>query len=253
MQDVIGVIVFIVFIILISLVVNIVDIIVTIMPYLLAGVGVILALYWLCKWLWTFTPSYKKRKEEELRFAKLCREQAEQEEREAEIEAKRKRKAEQIRVGKIIEWLKTYMIIVDTNVFMDAAENSDTSPEMVYMSNWFLRNIETHGVKLHILVSQLNELAHTKMKDDEKKKYKARHAQRKIERLQDKGLIKLLGDVTAKERYADVEIIKEVRRLVNENRRPMVITNDRDLKIRVNSVEGAACIAMPELFKKVCE
>lgn len=213
------------------------------------------AFCWFCWWLWrTFTPWGEEHEikkllaecEREMERENRRREIAEQQEREAE----NRRKAEQIRVGKILEWLKTYMVIVDTNVFMDAAENSNTAPEMVVMSNWLFGNIEAHGIKLHVLVSQLNELAHINKGDDEKKKYKARSAQRIIECLQDKRLIDLLGDVTAKERYADVEIIKVARKLAKENRRPLVITNDRDLKIRVNSVEGATCIAMPELYKK---
>lgn len=229
------------------------ELIVAILPWLLAIVGGILALgafVWLCSWLWTFTPWYKKRKEEErkaaIKYEKLRREMEKEKEREAE----NRRKAEQIRVGKILEWLKTYMIIVDTNVFMDAADDSNTSPEMVVMSNWLFGNIKAHGIKLHVLVSQLNELAHINKGDDEKKKYKARSAQRIIECLQDERLVDLLGDAAAKERYADVEIIKVARKLAKENRRPFVITNDRDLKIRVNSVEGATCIAMPELYNK---
>ena len=213
------------------------------------------AFCWFCWWLWrTFTPwglEHEKKRllaevEREMERENRRREMEELKRREAE----NRRRAEQIRVGKILEWLKTYMVIVDTNVFMDAAENSNTAPEMVVMSNWLFGNIESHGIKLHVLVSQLNEIAHINKGDDEKKKYKARSAQRIIECLQDKRLVDLLGDVTARERYADVEIIKVARKLAKENRRPLVITNDRDLKIRVNSVEGAICIAMPDLYKK---
>lgn len=231
----------------------IVELIVEILPWLLAVVGGVLALgafCWLCSWLWTFTPWYKKRKEDEIQAMIEYEKRRLEMEKEKEKEAEKRRKAEQIRVGKILEWLKTYMVIVDTNVFMDAAENSNTAPEMVVMSNWLFGNIEAHGIKLHVLVSQLNELAHINKGDDEKKKYKARSAQRIIECLQDKRLVDLLGDVTARERYADVEIIKVARKLAKGNRRPLVITNDRDLKMRVKSVEGATCIAMPELYNK---
>ena len=246
------------YVILIIVVIAIVEIVIenigAILLGLLAIAGGALALWAFCLfcwWLWEqLTPWYDKRMEEELQAAigyeKLCRELEEQE----KVKAENKRKAEQIRVGKILEWLKTYMIIVDTNVFMDAANDSNTSPEMVDMSNWLFGDIEAHGIKLHVLVSQLNELAHINKGDDEKKKYKARNAQRIIECLQDKRLVDLLGDATARERYADVEIIKVARKLAKENRRPLVITNDRDLKIRVNSVEGATCIAMPELYHK---
>ena len=240
-------------VVVIAIVVVVIENIGAILLGLLAIAGGALALWAFCLfcwWLWELTPWYEKRMEEELQAAieyeKLCRELEEQE----KVKAENKRKAEQIRVGKILEWLKTYMIIVDTNVFMDAANDSNTSPEMVDMSNWLFGDIEAHGIKLHVLVSQLNELAHINKGDDEKKKYKARNAQRIIECLQDKRLVDLLGDATARERYADVEIIKVARKLAKENRRPLVITNDRDLKIRVNSVEGATCIAMPELYHK---
>lgn len=232
-------------------------ILVAILPYLLTVVGGVLALgafAWFCWWLWTLTPWHKKHEEEARQAAERARqaesELLELEEEEKRIKAENRRKAERVRVGKILEWLKTHMIIVDTNVFMDAADDSNTSPEMVVMSNWLFGNIKAHGIKLHVLVSQLNELAHINKGDDEKKKYKARSAQRIIECLQDERLVDLLGDATAKERYADVEIIKVARKLAKENRRPLVITNDRDLKIRVNSVEGATCIAMPELYNK---
>lgn len=231
----------------------IIEVIGRILPVLLVVVGGVLALVflaWLCRLLWRFTPWYKKHMEEE-RQAMMERERRRRElEEKMEREAEKEEKEEQLRVGKIFDWLKTYRIIVDTNVFMDAAEDSNTSPEMVDMSNWLLGNIKAHRIKLHVLVSQLNELAHINKGNDEERKYKARSARRIIECLQDEQLVDLLGDVTAKERYADVEIIKVARKLAKENRRPLVITNDGDLKIRVNSVEGATCIAMPELYKK---
>lgn len=245
------------YVILIIVVIAIVGVIIenigAILLVLLAIAGGALALgafCWFCWWLWTLTPWHKKHAEEARQAAIEYEKIRLEMEKENEREAENRRKAERIRVGKILEWLKAYMIIVDTNVFMDAAEDSNTSPEMVAMSNWLFGNIGAHGIKLHILVSQLNELAHINKGDDEKKKYKARSAQRVIECLQDKHLVDLLGDPTARERYADVEIIKVARRLSRENRRPLVITNDRDLKIRVNSVEGATCIAMPELYNK---
>lgn len=221
-------------------------ILLSILPCLLAVAGgaVALGVFALfCWWLWTLTPWHKKHVEKQVEEERRARNLR----LKMEIEKKRE---EQIRVDKILEWLKAYMVIVDTNVFMDAAEDSNTSPEMVAMSNWLFGNIGAHGIKLHILVSQLNELAHINRGDDEKKKYKARCAQRVIEWLQDERLVDLLGNPTARERYADVEIIKVAQRLSRENRRPLVITNDRDLKIRVNSVEGATCIAMPELYNK---
>ena len=213
------------------------------------------AFCWFCWWLWRTVTPWGVEHEKKRLLAEVEREM-ERENRRREMEelkrreAENRRRAEQIRVGKILEWLKTYMVIVDTNVFMDAAENSNTAPEMVVMSNWLFGNIEAHGIKLHVLVSQLTELAHINKGDDEKKKYKARSAQRIIECLQDKRLVDLLGDVTARERYADVEIIKVARKLAKGNRRPLVITNDRDLKMRVKSVEGATCMSMPELYNK---
>lgn len=114
---------------------------------------------------------------------------------------------------------------------------------------WFFERIGKHGVKLHILVSQLNELAHINKGDDQQKKYKARNAQRTIEALQDEGLLILLGDATDRARYADAEIIKVARKFAKGNHKLIVLTNDKDLKIRVNSIDGVYCMSMPELYE----
>lgn len=213
----------------------------------LGAVGLVLlavGLVWaICHWLYYYhtKKGIKMRKDRE-------REEKEAAAKALIAEAKRS-KAEQDRFGRVLEQLKAYMIIVDTNVFMDAAEGSNTASEAVLQSNRFFRGIVAHRIKVHVLVSQLNELQHLKKGDDQAKQYKARCAQRIIEELQRLQIADLYGDPNANERYADAEIIKVVRKLARLERKPLVITNDRDLTIRLRSIDRDICRAVSDLYK----
>lgn len=201
--------------------------------------------YLLCKWLYYKTPWGKRALKEE----RIKRDQAKREEFEARRRAMEARRLEEERLNRVLECLKEFKIIVDTNVFMDAAEGSNTAPEAVLQSNRFFRGIVEHRIKVHVLVSQLNELQHLKKGDDQTKQYKARCAQRIIEELQRLQVVELYGDPNARERYADAEIIKVARKLARQNRKLLVITNDHDLTIRVRSIDGVRCRAVSELYK----
>lgn len=145
------------------------------------------------------------------------------------------------------------IIIVDTNIFMDSGKDAnDVSCDDGHLlikqrNNRLLAAIERMKLKIHILPSQLNELANILRNDNDKGKlYRARVAQREIEELQNKGVMVLLGDVNAKEAYADPEILKTAQRLVAKGDKALVITRDRNLRIKLNFA-GAICKSPDEV------
>lgn len=187
--------------------------------------------------------------EEEEREARREREEDDRERREEEAARVAEVEREERRIRRFsdaIEEVRHDCVVVDTNVFMDAADSSSTSAQAYMNSTRFFAAIRKESVEICILVSQLNEIARICREGGENRKYKARSAQREIENLQDEGLLVLLGDATAKESYADTEIIREVQRLVKKGKMPLVITNDRDLKIRVNGT-GAVCKSLADM------
>ena len=219
---------------------------------------------WLCwllfRWLWTFTPIYKKRESERKKLQEEMRrrELEDQEEmRRREMEEKKRRAADvAAREARFSDELAALCgncekTIVDTNVFMDAVEVKDatvTEVNSYWMSIRFFEVIRKRGIKIQILVSQLNELGNIGKEGDAKKKYRARGAIRIIEELQGCGSLTLLGDATTKKTYADSEIIKVVQKFVKEKQRLLVITNDRNLKIRINDI-GAQCKSLLDLHE----
>lgn len=214
-----------------------------------AGAAVLIGLLW---WWIDRKREEKERRllaEEERREARRQREREERRRREEEAARAAEVESEERRIRRFsdaIEEVRHDCVVVDTNVFMNAAGSSSTSPEAYQNSTRFFAAIRKRNIKISILVSQLNEIARICREGDENRKYKARSAQREIENLQDKGLLALLGDATAKESYADTEIIREVQRLVKKGKMPLVITNDRDLKIRVNGT-GAVCKSLADM------
>lgn len=102
-----------------------------------------------------------------------------------------------------------------------------------------------HGIKLHILASQLNELANKKRNGDDKERFQVRNAQKLLEELQKGNGLILIGNVQAKESYADPEIINVSKDLIRKNLRPLVVTEDRDLRIRLRA-ENVPCRALDD-------
>lgn len=224
------------------------QIILTVVACAAAVAGLILLLWW---WIDRKREEKEQRllAEEERREARRQREREERQRREEENARAAAAEREEQRVNRFssaIEEIRHDCVVVDTNVFMDAADSSSTSTKAYLNSTRFFTAIRKENIEICILVSQLNEIARICREGGGDRKYKARSAQREIENLQDEGLLVLLGDATAKESYADTEIIREVQRLVKKGKMPLVITNDRDLKIRVNGT-GAVCKSLADM------
>ena len=180
------------------------------------------------------------------------------------------------------------MIIVDTNVFMNAASRTsrksvssvvegnksgllpeaqlmltldnhiilyDTICDSVELFNYdedseemnclrcreFFRAVKDLKLKIHILTSQLNEVSNLKRCDNPEKQFLARGAQKIIEELQNFDLLDVLDDVvSSNQSYADPEILKVVKRNQKDGCKTLVITEDRDLRIRVTAISSLA-------------
>jgi len=202
---------------------------------------------WLCKF--TCYRKWKDRKDRE----ELLRE-ADEAKRNAERETEEARLKEVDELAYCIPMMRLCYdkIIVDTNVFMNAVQGTDTDAKTYAVSTKFFSAIRKLGLKVHIIASQLNELSNMKREGDEKKKYKVRGAQKEIENLQNEGLLAFLGDTRARESYADPEIIKIARKLAKDGVRPLVITDDRDLRIRLGA-EGITRKSLIELYEGLVE
>lgn len=145
--------------------------------------------------------------------------------------------------------LKYDVIIVDTNIFM-LAVNSDKNDEVMQLLNengeedkavkamQLLKAIKRENVVVNILTSQLNEIAKMRKKSDRNNQYLARKALQLIERLQNDNLLHIIGDVNRTENYADPEIVRVARSMVDKMKTPLVITEDRDLRIRLGAVNA---------------
>ena len=180
------------------------------------------------------------------------------------------------------------MIIVDTNVFMNAASRTsrksvssvveenesgllpnaqlmltldnhiilhDAISDDVEVLNYeedsveencrrcreFFDAVKDLKLKIHILTSQLNEISNMKRGEDPEKQFLARGAQKIIEELQNLGLLDVLDDVVSNNQsYADPEILKVVKRNQKDGCKTLVITEDRDLRIRVTAISSLA-------------
>ena len=105
----------------------------------------------------------------------------------------------------------------------------------------FFRAAKCLKLKIHILASQLNEISNMKRGDDSEKQFLARGAQKIIEKLQKLGLLDVLDDVVSNNQsYADPEILKVVKRNQKDGCKTLVITEDRDLRIRVTAISALA-------------
>lgn len=177
----------------------------------------------------------------------------------AKQEEERKRLRYEYDVSRFCESLKKLkydVIIVDTNIFM-LAVNSDKNDEVMQLLNendeedkavkamQLLKAIKRENVVVNILTSQLNEIAKMRKKSDRNNQYLARNNQylaRKalqlIERLQNDNLLHIIGDVNRTENYADPEIVRVARSMVDKMKTPLVITEDRDLRIRLGAVNA---------------
>lgn len=160
---------------------------------------------------------------------------------------------------RVLEMHDRDKIIVDTNVFMNAVEEEgneigERNEHKTYLkSAWFFGAVRQMKLQIHILTSQLNEISKIRREnDDRSKQYKARGALKLMDELQDEGLMVVLDDViTTRQSYADPEILKIVRKLLEEGQRPFVITEDRDLKIRVVAL-SVPCMPIDGIYNEGC-
>lgn len=105
--------------------------------------------------------------------------------------------------------------------------------------------------KIHILTSQLNEISTLKRKKYSLiKNCSATCVHHRLERLQNKGLLIVVDDVlTNNQNSAEFGIVEVVRRLMSDGRKPLVITEDADLRIRVAGLP-ALVMSVDEIYKE---
>lgn len=132
-----------------------------------------------------------------------------------------------------------YDAISDDVEVLNYEENS--AEENCRRSREFFHAVKELKLKIHILTSQLNEISNLMRGDDPEKQFLARGAQKIIEELQTLGLLDVLDDVVSNNQsYADPEILKVVREKQKDGCKSLVITEDRDLRIRVAAISALA-------------
>lgn len=162
-----------------------------------------------------------------------------------------------------------WTVIVDSNIFCNAVTDKDKLEQALFAyadgyeesyqkriinrfheylrSSEFFDVIEENGLVVSILTSQLNEIANFKRSRNKSKQRLASGAQKIIERLQGDGLIRFLDNVqSTRKSYADPEIMKTALKIMKRRSKVFVLTEDRDLRIRLKSV-GVLCKSLKEL------
>ena len=160
-----------------------------------------------------------------------------------------------------LKWQHSDVIIVDAKVFMNAVVGNkmydDSFQNLLPPIKWaealwhsgtcmeqerscavcalFLKVVRQNELKIFMLRSWLKELSSSKVEGDEEMKRRIIDAQDLIEGLQGAGLLELLHDENRDQDCGCDEISKVVQDLKNKGKCPLVLTEDRDLRFRLNA------------------
>ena len=122
--------------------------------------------------------------------------------------------------NKLYNYFNNKVLLLDTNIFMEK------ETETLFK---FIINNKLKVEIINAIYDEISELS----KGKNEKAQKARLAKRRISKLQDNNLIRIIGlNIQSKKTYADPKIIKVFTETLVKN--ILLITNDVDIKVRVH-------------------